>query len=334
MTTKDPRSIFSILLPLFIFAAAPAAALELSLEENRGESGTVGYVDIDRVFKEYSGTLSAREEFLGEIKKKEESINLRKRDIYALKADIARLKQEREFALTLPSLLATQEQLSLEKLQAAAAADAVSAAARDAASAAAKTGAATPAAQASTSAPVQVEASTSAAVQGPAAVSTTTLVQTPAPGFATVPAAAPAAVAASTPAATATAALPPLPALPAGLPGLGIDMPGVAKVPVSYFKFSVSTAIPEIDAAITVKETDLRKKDEALKIYQRQVEKELLEYESHRSEILLGRIYITLKELAAKEEVSVIVDKRNILFGHSAVDLTGKLLEKLEEDQQ
>jgi len=110
-------------------------------------------------------------------------------------------------------------------------------------------------------------------------------------------------------------------------------MPGVTKVPINYFKFSVSTAIPEIDAAITVKENDLRKKEEALKVYQRQVEKELLEYESHRSEILLGRIYIALKELAAKEEVSVIVDKRNILFGHPAVDLTGRLLEKLEEEQ-
>ena len=111
---------------LALFAASRVSALELSLEENRGESGTVGYVDIDRVFKEYSGTPNAREEFLGEIKKKEESVNQRKHEIYALKADIAKLKQEREFALTLPSLLATQEQLSLEKLQAAAASAAVS----------------------------------------------------------------------------------------------------------------------------------------------------------------------------------------------------------------
>ena len=59
-------------------------------------------------------------------------------------------------------------------------------------------------------------------------------------------------------------------------------------------------------------------KEDALKITSARW-KELLEYESHRSEILLGRIYRP-KELAAKEEVSVIVDKRNILFGHSAVD--------------
>ena len=293
MATKNPKSLFSILCFLFVLTA-PAAALDLSLEENKGESGTVGYVDIDRVFKEYSGTLNAREEFLGEIKKKEESVNQRRHEIYALKADIAKLKQEREFALTLPSLLATQEQMSLEKLQAAA-----------------------------TPLPVQTSTTTAPLVSAstPAFASNAPQISTSLPAPATVQA--------------STAAAPPAPpAIPiSSLPGLGIDMPGISKVPASYFKFSVSTAVPEIDAAIIVKETDLRKKEEALKIYQRQVEKELLEYESHRSEILLGRIYVALKELAVKQEVSVIVDKRNILFGHSAVDLTGKLLEKLEEEQ-
>jgi Skp family chaperone for outer membrane proteins len=110
-------------------------------------------------------------------------------------------------------------------------------------------------------------------------------------------------------------------------------MPGVTRVPVSYFKFSVSTAVPEIDAAIASKEEELKQKEDALRLFQRQVEKELLEYESHRSEILLGRIYLTLKEMAAKEGVSVVVDKRSILFGHSAVDLTDKLLDALEEGQ-
>lgn len=40
---------------------------------------------------------------------------------------------------------------------------------------------------------------------------------------------------------------------------------------------------------------------------------------------------MALRELAIKEEVSVIIDKRNILFGQKAVDLTGKLLKRLEE---
>lgn len=238
-----------------------SAALELSLEENRGESGTIGYVDIDRVFKEYSGTLNAREEFLSEIRKKEETVNQRKAHIYTLKAEIAKLKQEREFALTLPGLLKTQEQMD------------------------------------KASKPEQP------------AVSTTTITGS----TNTIPAEVPHGL--------------------AGMPGMGIDMPGINKVPVNYFKFSVSTAIPEIDAALGSKETELRQREDELKLYQRQIELELLEYESRKTELILGRIYLALKELAVKEEVSVIVDKRNILFGHNAVDLTDKLLKKLEEPQ-
>jgi len=119
----------------------------------------------------------------------------------------------------------------------------------------------------------------------------------------------------------------------AAVTGGMIDLPGISNVPMNYFKFSVSTSVPEIDAAITSKETDLKQKEDDLKLYQRQVESELLEFESHRSEILLGRIYLALKELAVKEGVSVVMDKRNILFGHSAVDLTDKLLKQMEETQ-
>lgn len=258
-----------LLFLLFTLLPLRAGALELLLEENRGESGTIGYVDIDRVFKEYSGTTGAREEFIAEIKRKEDSVNVRKTAIFTLKAELAKLRQEREFALTLPSLLETQRSMSA---------------------------AAMPAPQPSTAAAQVTEISTAAAAQ-PAEISTAAPV-----------------------------------ALPAGLPGLdGIDMPGITKVPVNLFKFSVSTSVPEIDAALVRKEGDLRTKEEELKLFQRMAERELLEYESRKTEILLGRIYVALKELATKEEVSVIVDKRNILFGQTAVDLTGKLLKKLEE---
>ncbi|MCM2267062.1 MAG: hypothetical protein NDI60_04725 [Elusimicrobiales bacterium] len=247
-----------------------AGALELLLEENRGESGTIGYVDIDRVFKEYSGTTGAREEFIAEIKKKEDAVNARKAGIFTIKAELAKLRQEREFALTLPSLLETQRSV----------------------------------------AEAAVKASTQPAALPPmAAIELST----------GIPAAS-----TETPAA--------LPQNLQGLPGLdGIDMPGVAKVPVNHFKFSVSTSVPEIDAALARREEELRVKEEELRLFQRMAERELLEYESRKGEILLGRIYVALKELAVKEEVSVIVDKRNILFGQNAVDLTGKLLKRLEE---
>ena len=265
---------------LLALPAADAGALELLLEENRGESGTIGYVDIERVFKEYSGTTGAREEFISEIKKKEDALNARKTYVFTLKAELAKLRQEREFALTLPSLLETQR--SVEE---AAAVTAAAAAAQAAAAQALQ--ASTAAVQASTT---TVQAST-AAVQEPATI-----------------------------------------VIPAALPGMGgIDMPGVAKVPVTHFKFSVSTSVPEIDAALTRKERELSLKEEELRQAQRQSERELLEYEGRKSELILGRIYVALKELAIKEEVSVIVDKRSILFGQNAVDLTGKLLKRLEE---
>jgi Skp family chaperone for outer membrane proteins len=315
------KNIFFLLL---LAATTPAAALELSLEENRGESGTVGYVDIDRVFKEYSGTLNAREEFLGEIRKKESSVNQRRHEIYVLKADIAKLRQEREFALTLPSIFATQEQLNSAK------SPAVPAQTVESTPSSTQTAAsASVAAETITSAPSDKSFAGQRPFEAPG-VSTGAKENFSVPVSSTGTAAsAGAAVNASSAAVMAVSTAP----ASAPLPRLEIDMPGVSRVPVNYFKFSVSTSVPEIDAVLSAKEADLKQKEEALKLYQRQVEKELLEYESHKSEILLGRIYITLKELAVREEVSVIIDKRNILFGHSAVDLTDNLLRKLEEPQ-
>ncbi len=275
------KLIFAALLAL---PAADSGAIELLLEENRGESGTIGYVDIDRVFKDYSGTTGAREDFLSEIKKKEDSLNTRKTAIFTLKAELAKLRQEREFAATLPSLMETQ---------------------RSVAQAAAETEAA-----------ARALAAAKAAVEGSSAAV----------------AASSGAPAAQQPAVSPSTGTPPA-GPPPELPGVsGIDMPGIARVPVSHFKFSVSTSIPEIDAAIERKTAELAAKEEELRQAQLQSERELLEYESRKTELLLGRIYVALKELAVKEEVSVIIDKRNILYGQNAVDLTPKLLRKLEEN--
>lgn len=266
-----------ILTALLALVPAGAGALELLLQENRGESGTIGYVDIDRVFKDYSGTAGAREDFLSEIKKKEDALNARKTAIFTLKAEMAKLRQEREFALTLPSLLETQKSV-----------EAAAEAARAAAAALAAAPVSTQPVAASTEAPAGAEITPSTAAPA---------------------------------------------ALPEALPGMGgIDMPGVAKVPVTHFKFSVSTSVPEIDAALQKKEAEVVTKEAELRQAQRQAERELLEYESRKGELLLGRIYVALRELAIKEEVSVVVDKRNILYGQNAVDLTPKLLKKLEEN--
>ncbi len=309
---RKPLFLLALLLPLL--APSRARALELLLEENRGESGTIGYVDIDRVFKEYSGTTGAREDFLNEIKKKEDALDKKKIDVFTLKAEISKLRQERAFALTLPSLMATQR--SLEQ-----------AAKTEAAERAALTASTQPAAAATAASTVPL----STGAVSPSVASLPGLSTAPVGASAgTIPSAGAGRAGLSAPAAAA----PPRPSTGTAAPpqaAQGLDLPGISKIPLSSFKFSVSTSVPVIDAAIAQKETDLASRETELQNDQKLAEKELLNYENHRSELLLGRIYVALKELAIKEEVSVVVDKRNILYGQKAVDLTDKLIEKLEK---
>ncbi len=256
-----------------------AGALELFLEENRGESGTVGYVDMDRVFREYSGTTGAREEFLSEVRKREGELDAAKKRIFALKAEIARLRQEREFAAALPLFFGED-------------------AAQESSSATAR--------GAGPSTGEEPALSTAAAAL---------------PGMS--PAGAPASLAAETalPAAEAQR--------PAGQQPM-IYMPGVGAVSLEKFRMSVSTSAADIEAAIADREKSLEKSESELRAEQRKAEKDLLARESKKTEEILGRIYFLLRELAVSEGVSVVIDKRSILFGHAAVDLTGKLIEMLE----
>ncbi len=90
--------IHSTVFLLLFFLAGPAYSLELSLESNKAESGTVGYVDIDLVFKKYSLTKLQKDTFKDKIKEKEDFLNAKKKILFALKAEISQLKQEREFA--------------------------------------------------------------------------------------------------------------------------------------------------------------------------------------------------------------------------------------------
>jgi Skp family chaperone for outer membrane proteins len=339
------KKLIFLLLPFLV--PLKAAALELALEENRGESGTIGYVDIDKVFKEYSGTTGAREKFLSEIRKKEDAVNAKKTEIFTLRAEIAKLEQERELARTLPSLLATQRSVEAvvaevahqEAALSTGAAQAFNPAAQAQPSPAISTTAVQPPAAvlSSTAAAAQeIKLSTAAAHAAGTVTASTAAVQagTPPPAAgAEQPLKPPAAeAAAASQVLTSTAAArQPAAAMPAGLPGMeGLGMPAMPKTPADHFKFSVSTSVPEIDAALAKKQDELKTKEEALRAFQKESERELLDYESHRSEIILGRIYTALKELAIKEEVSVIVDKRNILYGQNAVDLTDKLIKKLE----
>ena len=52
---------------------------------------------------------------------------------------------------------------------------------------------------------------------------------------------------------------------------------------------------------------------------------DLAAFEKRQSQIILGKIYQALKELAAERQISLVVDKSSILFGSAEVDLTDDL---------
>ncbi len=56
---------------------------------------------------------------------------------------------------------------------------------------------------------------------------------------------------------------------------------------------------------------------------------ELIAFEKRQSQVILGKIYAGLKELAEDEQVTLVVDKTSILFGSASIDLTDKLLSRV-----
>ncbi|MCG2725847.1 MAG: OmpH family outer membrane protein [Elusimicrobia bacterium] len=311
-------------------------SLELSLESNKAESGTVGYVDIDLVFKKCSLTNQQRDSFRDKVKEKEDFINDKKKGLFALKAEISQLKQEKEFALRLPLLIENQKMLNQLSSSLAAATEMNVSTLTGSNNLESSTSALTTAFQGesgelnvSTTNSNNLESSTFALTtafqveSGELNVSTTnsndlesstsTLITALQSENGEIPQ-------------NATSTTPTEPKTSV------FDMPGMNNVPLDYFKFSVSTSAAVIENIIVKKSAELKKARKEIEIYRSQTELELLDYENRQTEIILGKIYMILKELAIKEGVSVVIDKRSILFGNFAVDLTDKLLMKLEEE--
>ena len=81
-----------MLVVLLTLAAAPVRAIELSLEENKGEKGTIGFVDMDRVFREYPETKRAKEEF--EAKSEADLLGMEKHRVQLLLGKLYEIVQQ------------------------------------------------------------------------------------------------------------------------------------------------------------------------------------------------------------------------------------------------
>ncbi|MCX5787631.1 MAG: OmpH family outer membrane protein [Elusimicrobia bacterium] len=294
------------------WAAVAARALEVSLEENKAQRGSIGYVDMQKLFRLYPETQKAKQNFEEVLRQAEEQVNLRKAELIGLRADVIRLRLERDAAAKLANgILPAPAPKDPGATTPAAAhpAPAVS------------TG---PAAGAGASISTRTAVQTSSATAAAPASSTMTAVQTSsaaAPGVQASSATVSASAAA--PQAASSEEKKPIPL--ANLPGLGPDAfaasPDAAK--------AVQT-LNELESKLAEKSRVLQDKEAEFKTYQAQVEKNLIELEDKRTEILLGKIYHAVQEVAREEGVSVVVDRSQILFGQQAMDLTEKVLKKLK----
>lgn len=93
-----------------ILPAAPARAIELSLEENRAERGSVGFIDMQRLFSASPDSARAKESFEELVRQAEERLNLKKAEAAKSRLDLETLKVEREtLARSTPTAAAAPE---------------------------------------------------------------------------------------------------------------------------------------------------------------------------------------------------------------------------------
>lgn len=87
---------------------------------------------------------------------------------------------------------------------------------------------------------------------------------------------------------------------------------------------------PEVTAAsVPSLKRDLEEKKVAYEELKKRASQDLASFQSQQSQIILGKIYQALRDLALEEQVTIVVDKASILYGDATTDLTDKLQEKV-----
>ncbi len=263
---------------ILVFMPFNLHSIEISLEENRAESGTVGYVDIKKIFDKFAS--ASRKNFNDEIKKRQGEVEDLKKELFEIRAKKEKLMWEYEIARMYEEFKTKISSFSISE-SSKTIVDNVNET---------STTFKSDYGISMSSSDVAIDSNTAVAFEVSTSSSTT---QEEEPF---------------------------------------VVMPGVGMIPISMFKFSVSSSTLIIDAEIKFLE---KKSDE--------IEKKIYElkerYDAEISEIarkenieVFKKIYQAIEEVAKKEGISIVVDKRNILFGMKSIDLTDRVIEKMEQE--
>ena len=344
---RTPLPSFSFFVSLclcgsFLSSAVPTRAIELSLEENRAERGSVGYVDMRRLFAASPDATRAREGLEELVRQAEERVNWRKAEVLRLRQNLGTLRIERdELARSTPTITAPPPAPA----------------------------AILPPAPATILPPPKAPEAPK-----PAPVVDTTPVTALPPSGPPIHGAIPLPGSMAPPPAASTQAAPA--PLMINLPGLtdgplNLERPGASPLnptrdrgasqapaapiaaqpdvvptpaaPVQVAPIAVSTpAAPvtpagptlaqrllELDGRIVAAQVEIDRQQRELDRERLGAEKTLLDAEGRKTDQVLARLYRAISEVARREGVSVVMDKSATLYGHPAVDLTDKILKQL-----
>lgn len=269
---------------LFIFYSK-VSAIEILLEENKAESGTVGYVDVVKIFNIYS--VNFKDNFNKEINEKQKKVDEIKMEIDHYIAKKEKLKTEYEIAKIFEEFYKNIEQQNIIE----------------------DSSQTYIASNSTTNQSYQIDVSTdsSSSTSQDFSISDSTLsyqnksqdinmsTQTP------------------------------------QIEEPYIMMPGVGKFPLSNYKFSISSKTAEISKAIEQLDEIISKlKNDVLEL-KKKYDEELSKKAAKENEKIFKKIYYAIEEVSKEERVSIVVDKKNILYGRKTLDLTDKVIKKLRE---
>lgn len=87
--------------------------------------------------------------------------------------------------------------------------------------------------------------------------------------------------------------------------------------------------IPSLKPQLAEKEKVLAQKEQDLALFLGVAEEEVNQLEEGKTMTLMARIYKSLEEIAAKEGYAIILDRTNILYGETGVDITQNVIWRL-----
>jgi Skp family chaperone for outer membrane proteins len=255
--------------------------VEILLEENKAESGTVGYVDVVKIFNIYS--VSFKESFSKEVEERQKKVDELKKEINHYIAKKEKLETEYQIAKMLEEFY-KNIQSSTQTIESASQLDSVS-------NSTDSTTLNLSSNSVSFSSSVLVQSTTSlSSLSGVVSSSNVYAVEEP-----------------------------------------YIVMPGVGKFPLSNYKFSISSSTLEISNAIAQLDQIISKLKNDISELKKKYDEELSKKASKENEKIFKKIYDAIEEVSREERVSIVIDKKSILFGRKTVDLTDKVIEKLRE---